>query len=117
MVPLIKEDKKRFTERKFTDRQYHVQDNANVELKYVKPYCNTNQFPELSFSGPHSKPHGSRGLGKHYHLSFDPKLVMGVCEIRRASCDCVACISIIEKHWISGIPSDKQERYTVNSAD
>ena len=34
-------------ERKWTNRQYHVQDNADVEHKYVKMYCNTNQFPEL----------------------------------------------------------------------
>ena len=29
-------------ERKCTERKYHVQDNAAVELKYVKIYCNTN---------------------------------------------------------------------------
>ena len=36
-------------ERKWTETQYHVQNNADVELKDVKMYCNTNQFPELSF--------------------------------------------------------------------
>ena len=40
-------------ERKYTERQYHVQYNAAVELKYVKMYCNKNQLPELLFSGPH----------------------------------------------------------------
>ena len=55
---------------KWTYRQYNFQDNAGVEHKYVKMYCNTNQFPELSFYGPHSKPHGARGLSKHYHLCF-----------------------------------------------
>ena len=48
-------------ERKWTEREYHVQDNADVEHKDVKTYCNTNQFPELSFSGPHSKPRDARG--------------------------------------------------------
>ena len=38
--------------RKWTDRQYHVQDNADVEHKDVKMYCNTNKFSELSFYGP-----------------------------------------------------------------
>ena len=75
-------------ERKYTDRQYHVQDNADVDLKDVKMYCNTNQFPVLSFSGPYSKPHGARGLSKHYHLRFDPKLGMEVCAIQRIPCDC-----------------------------
>ena len=58
-------------ERKWTYRDYHVQDNSYVEKKDAKMYCNTNQFPELSFSGPHHKPHGARGLSKHCHLRFD----------------------------------------------
>ena len=78
-------------ERKCTERKYHVKDNDQVELKDVKMYCNTNQFPELSFYGPHSKPHVARGLSKHYHLRFGPKLGMGVCAIRRIPCDFVSC--------------------------
>ena len=74
-------------------------------------YCNTNKFPELLFSGPHSKPHVARGLSKHYHLRFYPKLGMGVCAIICIPFACVACTSIIDKPWISGISSDKQERY------
>ena len=90
-------------ERKRTERKYHVQDNAAVELKDVKMYCETNQFPELPFCGPYSKPHGVRGMSKHYHLRFYPKLGMGVCPIRRIPCACVACTSMLEKPWISGI--------------
>ena len=96
---------------KWTYRQYHVQDNADVEHKHAKTYCNTNQLPELSFCGPHSKPHGARGLSKHYHLRFDPKLGMGICAILRIPCACVACTSMLEKPWISGIPPDEKERY------
>ena len=59
----------------------HIQDNATVELKDVKMYCNTNQFTSLPFSGPHSKLHSAIRLSKHYHLRFDPKLGMGVCAI------------------------------------
>ena len=36
---------KRFMEIKWTEIKYHVQYNAAVELKDVKMYCNTNQFP------------------------------------------------------------------------
>ena len=96
---------------KQTYREYHVQDNADVSHQDVKIYCNTNQFPELSFSVTHYKPHGARGLSKYYHLRFDPKLGMGICESCRIPCDCVACTSMLDKPWISGIPSDKQERY------
>ena len=82
-----------------------------MELKDVKMYCNTNQFPELPFCGTHSKPHGPRGMSKYYHLRFDPKLAMGECEISRIPCACVACTSMLDKPWISSIPSDKQELY------
>ena len=82
-----------------------------MELKDVRLYCDRNQFPALTFCGPHSKPHGTRWLSKHYHLRFDPKLGMGVCAIRRILCVCVACTSMIDKRWISGISSDTQERY------
>ena len=37
--------KKQFMERKWTDRQYHVQDNSDVAHQDVKMYCNTNQLP------------------------------------------------------------------------
>ena len=74
-------------------------------------YCNTTQFPELTFCGPHSKPCGARGLSKHYHLRFDPKLGMGVCAILRIPCACVAFTSMLDKPWISGISPDAQECY------
>ena len=98
-------------ERKWTDRQHHDQDNADVAQQDVRIYCNTNQFPALPFCGSHSKYHGARGLGKHYHLCFDPKLGNGVCAILHIPCAFVACTSILDKPWIYGIPSDDQERY------
>ena len=42
---MIRANTKNFMERKWTDREYHVQDNADVKLKDVKMYYNTNQFP------------------------------------------------------------------------
>ena len=69
--------RKRASKRKWTDREYHVQDNADVSHKYVKMYCDTNQFSALPFCGPHTKPHVARGLSKHNHLRFDQKLVWG----------------------------------------
>ena len=84
--------KEKFSERKWTDREYHVQDNDNVAQKDVKIYCNTNKFPELPFCGTHAKPHGTRGLINSYHFGFDPKLGSGVCKIIRTMCIC--CIYI-----------------------
>ena len=93
---------------KWTYIQYHVHDNADVAYKYVRMYCNKNQFPALIFCSPYSKPHGTRGLSKHYHLDFDPKLGNSVYVIFRIPCACVACTSMLDKPWICGIPSYKQ---------
>ena len=98
-------------ERKCTDRQYHVQDNADVAHQYVRIYYNTNQLSALPFCGTYSKPHGTRGLSKNYHLRFDPKLGNGVCAIFRIPCACIACTSMLYKLWIYGIPSDGQYCY------
>ena len=96
---------------KWTDRKYHVQSNADVVHQYVRIYCNTNQFPAWTFCGPYYKPHGARGLSKHYHFRFDPKLGNGICAICRIPCSCVACTSMLDKPWIFGIPPYEQERY------
>ena len=66
--------RKRSSKRKWTDIEYHVQDNSDVAHKYVKMYFNSNQFPALPFFGPHPKPRGERGSSKNYNLCFDPKL-------------------------------------------
>ena len=101
----------RASERKWTDIEYPVQGKSDVAHKYVKMYCNTNQFPSLPFFGPHSKPHGARGLSKHYNFRFDPKLVNGVCAILLINCACVACTSILDKPWISGT-SERYQPFT-----
>ena len=36
---------------------------------------------------------------------------MGVFAIIRIPCACVACTLMLDKSWISGIPSDEQDRY------
>ena len=36
---------------------------------------------------------------------------MGICAIFLIPCACVACTSMLDKPWMSGKPSDEQERY------
>ena len=96
---------------KWTDREYHVQDNADVSHKDVKMYCESNQFPELLFFGTHPKPRGARGLSKHYNLSFDTKLGHGICAIFHIPCACVAFTSMLGKPWIYDIPSKEKSHY------
>ena len=99
------------SKRKWTDIEYHIQDNADIAHKDVKMYCETNQLPSLPFCGPHPKPHGARGLSKYYCLCFDPKLGHGICTILHVQCACVGCTPMLDKRCIYGIPSKKQARY------
>ena len=99
------------SKRKWTDIEYHVHDNADVAHKYLKMYCDTNQFPELPFFGSHPKPYEAKGLNKHYHLSFHLDLGHGICAIFRIPCACVGCTSLLDKPWIYGIPPKKQSLY------
>ena len=98
-------------ERKWTDRQYHVPDNADIAHKYVKMYCNTNQFPSLLFCGLYSKPRSARVLSKNYYLRFDPKLGNGICAIRLIPCEFAPFTSMIHKYWIYRIPSNEHDLY------
>ena len=111
MESLIRKYIEKSSKRKWTDREYHVQDNSDVAHKEVKMYCDTNQFPTLTFCVPYQKPHSSMGLSKHYHLRFDPKLGHGICVIFRVQCACVSCTSMLGQLWISGIHLKKQARY------
>ena len=104
-------DRKRASKRKWKDRDYHVQYNSDVAHKYVKIYYDTNQFPALPFLVSHPKHHGARGLGEHYHIRFYPNLGHGICAILRIPCACVACTSMLDQPWISGVQSTEQARY------
>ena len=89
--------KKQASKRKWIGREYHVQKDADVAQKYVKCFCNANQFPLLTLRGPNKKPHGIRGLSKHYHMQFDPKMGHGICAICHIPCDCAACKPMLDK--------------------
>ena len=86
-------ERKRASKIKWTDREYHVQDNDDVAYNNVKMYCYTNQFTAIILCGSYPKPHGSRVLGNNYHIRFDPNLDHGICAIFRIPCACVACTS------------------------
>ena len=58
-----------------------MQHDKYVENQEVRTHSATNHSPELQFLGTHNKPHCVRGLGKHHHVCFDPKLRHGTCEI------------------------------------
>ena len=102
--------RKRFSKRKWTYREFHIQDNSDVAHKDLKIYYDTSQLPAFPFCGPHPKPHGASGLSKHCHLRFYTKLGHVICAINLIPCACVACTPMIDKPWISGIPS-KKSRY------
>ena len=66
-------------------------------------FYNPNQFPTLPSCVTHTKPHDLRGLRKHYHILFDPKLGHGICVICRIPCACAECTYMLDKLWIHGL--------------
>ena len=79
--------------------------------KYIKRFFNKNQFPSLKFCGPQTKPHGIRGLSKHYHIRFDPKLVHDIYLIHHIPCVCAEFTSMLEINWVHGFPPQQQPLY------
>ena len=74
-------------------------------------FCNTNQFPSFPFCGSHTKPHGVRGLRKHYHMRFDPKIGHGICAICRIPCACSERKYMLDKPWVHRLTPLQQTRY------
>ena len=71
-------------------------------------YCKSKVCQELMYMQ-----HRHMVCGK-LHICHDLDLdqnVNGICAILRIPCACVACISMLDKPWISSIQSTKQARY------
>ena len=97
--------------KKVTNREYPVQNNKDVEHQNVNLYCTRNQFPIFPFCGPNNKPHGVRGLSKHYHKSFYQELGHVTCEICCITFACTQFTSNIDKPWTQGVPPHQKQGY------
>ena len=109
----ITEDTKKRQIKKWTNREYHVQHNKDVDHQDVKIYCATNQFHELQFLGPHNKLHGACGLVKQHNMCFDTKLGHVTCAIPHIPCACTSCISIMDQPWVPSITTQKQRLHRI----
>ena len=88
-----------------------MQHNKYFEYLDVKIYCATKCFTELKFLGSHNTPRGVRGLSNNYHMHFDLKLGHITCVVRRTPCAFTFCIYIIDQHWVTIFPENKQPCY------
>ena len=88
-----------------------MQHNKYVAHQDVKIYCSTNQFTELNFLGPHNKPYGVCGLGKHYYIRFDVKVGHGTCAINCMTCACTLWNSILYQPYITSLKAQQQPFY------
>ena len=68
-------------------------------------------IPRITILWFTKNPHGARGLGKHYHICFDPNIGHVICEIIRIPCACVSSTSMLDQPWISGLQQKKQAHY------
>ena len=107
----MEKTEKNSSKQKWTNREYHVEHNKDVEHQDVKMYCDINQFPNVNIVGPHNKPHGVHGLGKNYHMCFDTKIGHGTYGIFRIPCACTSCTYSLEQPRIKGFPAQQQPCY------
>ena len=89
------ENTKRERKQKWTEREYPVQYYADVKHKYVKMFCNKNQFSSLPFCSIHTQPHDVRGLSKNLHMRFYTKMGNGIYKTCYIPCDCAKCKSML----------------------
>ena len=74
-------------------------------------YCSKSQFTELNFLGKQNTPNDVRGLCKHYHIRFYPKIGHGTCTIRIISCAFMKYTSTLDKICTSAVPPHQQPYY------
>ena len=84
---------------------------AVVTPPSIYQYRTKKKFPGLKFCGPKNKPHGLGGLGNHYHIHFDTKLVHVTCAICFIYCTCNKLTSTIDKPWTPGVPPHIKPHY------
>ena len=95
----------------WTDREYHAQHNKYFKHQGMRMYCSKSQFTELNFLGKQNTPNDVRGLCKHYHIRFYPKIGHGTYAICRISCACTLYNSSLDQPCIPGFPAQKQPRF------
>ena len=100
-----------FSKWNWNEHGYHVKDNSDFGHSGVKMSCNSTQFSELKFCGPHTKPYGVSGLSNNDHFSLDDKLVQGICEIQQIQCAHVACKAMLYKLCSTGVSNTEQPHY------
>ena len=80
---------------KYQSRLYNVQRNPNIDHRGIKMIRNNKLFPSLNVINGKTFSYASKGILRHYHYWYDPKLVPGIVAIRRISCSCHACTDIL----------------------
>ena len=103
--------KERSSKIKWTYREYHFRVMLMFHTKTWKYIVIPTNYLHYRFVIHIQSLMDQGGVGKHYHLRFDTNLGHGICVICRIPCACVVCTSMLDKPWISGIQSTKQERY------
>ena len=65
-------------------------------------FCNKNQFQPFTFCGPHTKPHGVRGLITNYHMLFDINVQYSVYPFHVMNLH--ICLDVVSVKYVHGIP-------------
>ena len=69
-----------------------------------------NASPRIIIFSPHEKPHGVKGLSKHYYFQLD-QIGHGKCVIIQIPCACISCTHMLDKPFVVGSDPYRQPRY------
>ena len=90
---------KRKSQFKYQPRIYNVQRNSDVDHRGMKMICNNKLFPSLNVINGKIFPYASKGILRHYHYRYDPKLSPGIVAIIIITCSCHAFTYILSIFW------------------
>ena len=68
-------------------------------------------FPKLNIANERNKVYKHGTVLSHYHYSFDPRIGLAKCAMRRIPCLCIHCLDTLDKQWISEECAEDQPCY------
>ena len=72
---------------------------SDSDHRVIKMIWKNKLFPSINSINGKTFPYASKGILRHYHHRYHPKLGLGIVSIRRIPCGCHACTAILSLFW------------------
>ena len=84
---------------KYQSSIYSVQRRSGVNHRGMRMRWNNKLFPSLNSIHGKKSPYGSKGILRYYHYQSYPKLSPVIVAIRRITCSCHYCTTVLSLYW------------------